>query len=232
MTNRITQVATCVSLTSGNYCSMRKIKDIPACNIGIGTFADLDGELMLVDGQYYQLRYDGNAYVPEPDAGTPFAVCADFQPTLHIDIPNPIDLATLQSVINAALPEHNLPIMFRVNAEFETVHYRSIPKQGEEFVPFPEVIKNQSQFHDENVSGVLVGFRFPQYFSAFNLVGYHIHYIDQERKRGGHILGLKIKSGRIDLAESSDFNLLLPGDNHKFTSSDLSSKSPVSFNSK
>ena len=37
--------------------------------------------------------------------------------------------------------------------------------------------------------GTLVGFWSPSYASHFDVPGYHFHVVDDDRRRGGHVLG-------------------------------------------
>src|SRR5215471_3827921 len=47
-------------------------------NLGIGTFNDLDGELVLLDGIVYRLRPEGSASVVADEIKCPFAVATTF----------------------------------------------------------------------------------------------------------------------------------------------------------
>jgi acetolactate decarboxylase len=49
-------------------------------DFGIGTFNDLDGELLMVDGEIYRLDADGIAHRPAPEVCTPFAGVCHFKP--------------------------------------------------------------------------------------------------------------------------------------------------------
>ena len=49
-------------------------------DFGLGTFNDLDGEMVGFDGTFYQLRSDGSVRPVTADQKTPFAVVTFFQP--------------------------------------------------------------------------------------------------------------------------------------------------------
>ena len=61
-----------------------------------------------------------------------------------------------------------------------------------------------------NTHGTIVGFRTPRYEEAVAVAGYHLHYIDDDRKRGGHVLDLTITSGTVSLCAITDLYLSLP----------------------
>ncbi len=57
----------------------------------------------------------------------------------------------------------------------------------------------------------MVGFRFPAYVEGIEVAGYHLHFVDAERRRGGHVLGSRSSGplrARIDL--SDDLHIELP----------------------
>ena len=45
----------------------------------------------------------------------------------------------------------------------------------------------------------MVGFRFPQYAQGIELAGYHLHFVDAERRRGGHVL--TCRTGRVEVRD-------------------------------
>jgi acetolactate decarboxylase len=49
-------------------------------DFGLGTFEDLDGEMVVLDGGIYQVRSDGKVTLVVEDIGTPFAVVVRFTP--------------------------------------------------------------------------------------------------------------------------------------------------------
>src|SRR5690606_41283338 len=46
-------------------------------DFGIGTLQGLDGELIVVDGEFWNVDFDGDAHLAPPDAKVPFAVLVD-----------------------------------------------------------------------------------------------------------------------------------------------------------
>jgi len=47
-------------------------------DFGIGTFDGLDGEMVLLDGNMYQIKADGKVYEPNLSVKTPFATICQF----------------------------------------------------------------------------------------------------------------------------------------------------------
>src|SRR5580700_7642042 len=55
-------------------------------DFGLGTFNDLDGEMVGFDGTFYQLRSDGSARPVAAEQKTPFAVVTFFRPEQELDV--------------------------------------------------------------------------------------------------------------------------------------------------
>jgi acetolactate decarboxylase len=53
------------------------------------------------------------------------------------------------------------------------------------------------------------------------VVGYHLHFLDDERRHGGHALDFRIEHGRAELSTQSELHLSLPR-TPQFLGSDLS----------
>ena len=49
-------------------------------DLGLGTFNNLDGEMIGLDGEFYQIKADGIAYPVDDLMKTPFAVVTFFEP--------------------------------------------------------------------------------------------------------------------------------------------------------
>ena len=62
----------------------------------------------------------------------------------------------------------------------------------------------------ENVEGTVIGFRCPTYVAGVNVPGYHLHFLSQDRARGGHVLGFELVTGRAQMDVLDRFVLQLP----------------------
>ncbi len=93
------------ALLSGVYEGSTTIADLlKHGDFGLGTFNELDGELIAFSSQVYQLRADGSARKAQPEQKTPFAVMTWFQPQYrktvdrghgqlpYLDCPLPVQL--------------------------------------------------------------------------------------------------------------------------------------------
>lgn len=157
-------------------------------DLGLGTFNALDGEMVALDGKFYQVRADGKVLQAAPDWKTPFANLVFFRPERRINIDKPLDLNALQALMDKQLPSKNLFYAFRISGLFSRIKTRSVPAQKPPYPPLVAVVKHQSVWNFENINGDVVGFRFPPYVKGLNVTGYHLHFLDKTRQKGGHLL--------------------------------------------
>src|ERR1700749_2193112 len=68
-------------------------------DFGVGTFNDLDGEMVGFDGGFYQLRSDGSVRPVTDDQKTPFTVVTFFRPEQELDVVQPMMKSDLMAAI-------------------------------------------------------------------------------------------------------------------------------------
>jgi acetolactate decarboxylase len=179
-------------------------------DFGLGTFNQLDGELIVFDSEAHQLREDGTARVCSKGQKTPFAVMTHFHPTMFGEIENPIEKNEVQEVINELIESPNLFCAFRIDGLFQRVETRTVPRQTKPYRPMLQSIENQPIFTFNEVRGTLVGFRCPEYVQGINVAGYHVHFITDDRNGGGHVLDYRLLSGKVAVAKISKLRIELP----------------------
>ncbi len=181
-------------------------------DFGLGTFNALDGEMIAFDGGFYQVKADGVAYPVADDQRTPFASVLFFRPTLRRPLNGPLDYERFQRLVDGLMEGPNLFYAVRVDGLFASVKVRSVPRQEKPYPPLDEVAKNQPVFHLKDVRGTLAGFRFPDFARGLNVPGFHLHFLTEDRKAGGHVLDLELVSGELAVDASARFHLELPRD--------------------
>ncbi|OBJ62081.1 alpha-acetolactate decarboxylase [Mycobacterium sp. 1423905.2] len=217
----IYQTSTMGALLNGVYEGDLTIRELLRHgNFGLGTFNRLDGEMLVLDGVCYQLRSDGSATKADLEERTPFAAVTWFQPDRIIDVPRPCDRAELKSLIDHALDSTNLMVAVRITGLFRSLRTRTVTEQHPPYRPFTEATQDQQEVTFTDVHGTLAGFRMPDYEQGISVAGYHSHFIDDERRHGGHTLDYELVRGTVEVAVRSELHLSLqrtPG----FLSADL-----------
>jgi acetolactate decarboxylase len=179
-------------------------------DLGLGTLNALDGEMIALDGRFYRADVDGAVHVVSPSAKTPFAVIAFFTPTAEVYLDEAQAQDELLARLDERVPDEAASWAVRIDGSFERVRARSVPRQEPPYRPLTEVVADQHVFELEDVAGTLLGFRFPDYSEGIEVSGYHLHFISEDRARGGHVLDFRTRSVRAWLDPSSDLHVELP----------------------
>jgi acetolactate decarboxylase len=179
-------------------------------DLGLGTLNALDGEMIAVDGRFYRADFDGAIHEVSPSAKTPFAVMVFFTPTAELDLDVLVSQEELLARLDERVPAGAPSWAVRIDGSFESVRARSVPRQKPPYRPLTEVVAEQHVFELRDVAGTLLGFRFPDYSEGIEVSGYHLHFISEDRSRGGHVLDCRAQSVRARLDPSSDLHVELP----------------------
>ncbi len=218
----ITQLSTIDAVLAGHYDGEMTIGDLlQHGDHGIGTFHALDGEMVLLNGEIYQVKADGKVYLPPKSATTPFAAAVHFRNDASIEVKKSTGLAEFVEIINRAAPNLNQFLAVKARGHFSRMKTRSVPAQTKPYPPLVEVTRHQPEFNLVNVSGTIVGFRTPDFTKGIAVPGYHVHFISDDRAAGGHILDFSMESGVIELDECNRMLLILPSGESAFANLDL-----------
>jgi acetolactate decarboxylase len=205
------QISTIDALLQGVYDGVLPVAELETHgDFGIGTFDGLEGEMIALDGNCYQVKTDGVAYPVSGEVTTPFATVTHFEADENFRFEEPANLTEIEDFLDYNLPSKNLFYAVRVDGNFSYVKARSVPRQEKPYPKLADVVSTQSVFEFENVSGTLVGFRTPEYVNGVNVPGYHLHFITADRRAGGHVLDLRMENGDAAIDITSAFYMELP----------------------
>lgn len=193
-------------------------------NFGLGTFNNLDGEMIALDGEFFKIKADsGQVYRVSKAEKTPFSVVTHFKPDTTITLTESMNFDRLQNFLNEKLPSKNIFYAFRIEGSFNFIKTRSVPKQNRPYPRLVDVVKEQPIFEFHNIDGFLTGFYFPAYMQDINVTGYHFHFLSKDKKRGGHLLECQTSKIIIEIDYILGFQMILP-DGSEFRNVDLTSK--------
>jgi len=192
-------------------------------DFGLGTFEDLDGEMVILDGEIYQVaervRHRSDDFL------VPFAAITPFRAAACFAIDNVATLKDIEFTCDQQRTSDNLFYALRLDGIFETIHARAVHAVPQN-TRLLDAAKTQSEFHFENIEGTLVGFWSPRYSSSFSVPGYHLHFISKDRTKGGHLLDCSARKLKTGIQVLSEYNIRLPNSG-PFLTTNLS-KDPAS----
>lgn len=207
----VAQVSTLAALKSGAYHGVVPVSALRQHGtLGIGTFHGLDGEMVMLNGEIWQVLADGRVQQPAKTATTPFAMTVPFSVDEFSPLPLHGDQKALENLVDRIAPDPDLFVAIKAEGSFLFVKTRSIPPQSPPYPPLATARKEATRFMAELIDGTLVGFRTPDWAKALNGGGYHFHFISDDKRVGGHVLDFAIASGGVKVDICHQFFLILP----------------------
>ena len=203
------QVSTLDALLAGDYdgrIDFRRLKRHG--NFGLGTFDALDGEMVAVDGVFYQVRVDGIATRVSLDQLTPFSAVTYFRANDSFRVRGATSCSELHELLLRRFPSDELLYAIKVTGRFTALKTRSVPAQEKPYPPLAEVIPQQQVVFDfAEVDATLAGFWLPSVLSEVNVAGFHFHAIMTDTMTGGHVLDCEIRDVEIELDYTNELQL-------------------------
>ncbi|MGA1790167.1 MAG: acetolactate decarboxylase [bacterium] len=178
-------------------------------NFGLGTFDNLDGEMVMLDGKIYQITSDGRVTLVDDHALTPFACVTFYNPLSHDETDQEMTYDAFLGWLESLLPSTNLFFAIRIDGVFSHVKVRSVPKQ-ESYRPLVEIAKEQPVFNFHDLEGTLAGFFTPSFMSSLNVPGLHLHFLSADLCHGGHLIECIPRKVRAGVQFINTLELSLP----------------------
>jgi acetolactate decarboxylase len=104
----------------------------------------------------------------------------------------------------------NLFSAVRVQGRFDEVRTRTVQRQAKPLPPLTEAAKHQAEKVFTDVQGTLAGFRTPTYAQGIGVAGFHLHFLRQDRRAGGHALDYQLRAGKVQICTVHDLRVELP----------------------
>jgi len=211
------QVSTINALLEGVYDGITSIGTLKKNgDFGIGTFAGLDGEMVELDNNFYQIKSDGKVYDVADSILTPFAEVTFFDPDQKEQLQQDMNFKEFEQYLDSVLPTTNAFYAIKIEGVFNYMKTRSVPPQQKPYPKLAVVAENQPIFEFQDIGGTIVGFRCPSYVDGINVIGYHLHFISSSKEAGGHILDFNIQDAIATIDYTSQLLLMLPGEDSDF----------------
>lgn len=187
--NKLYQISSYGALSSGHFDGRSPLSVVlNEGSNGIGTLDGANGELIIVSGKVFHADDKGQISQPVLDNKTPY--------TAVFDQKNGQTFESLDTLSN--LTELHTVIG---HGNFSHVKVGNKPKQTKPYrQTFQEILAGQPQFTTEDISGTLVGIYSPDSYADLTGHGWHLHFISDDEKFGGHVLEFEAGSVKFDVA--------------------------------
>ena len=210
------QVSLMQAFMHGEYDGVITVGDLKKHgDIGLGTFEGVNGEMIILDGVVYQAAADGSINVMNDNEKIPFATITKFDEDGKIDNINASNFNDLTSQLNKEIEKYGTNNMYviKIKGDFSNITVRSVEKQEKPYKEFTDVAAvDQKVFNHTDQTGTLVAVYFPEYMNELNMHGWHLHFLSDDKTKGGHVLGFNGLKGSGQIDEIHEFNMILPTD--------------------
>ncbi len=185
-------------------------------SIGLGTFENVDGEMIVLDGVCYRATEDGSVIPADSGMGVPFSVIDCFTPEREFDLGYAESITVLKQQLDLRVEEGfglNSIHVVRIDGEFPKIDARSESPYKSQHVTLKDVLSvTQKAFLFENIRGSLICVYFPDYMDGINAPGWHMHFVSEDRKCGGHVFDLIMTRGTAKLDKINSLEIRIPTD--------------------
>lgn len=208
------QVSLMQSFMHGAYDGVISVGDLKSNgDTGLGTFEGVNGEMIVLDGIVYQASADGKVNVMGDNEQVPFATVTHFDSNANINDISAKDFNDLTAKLDKEIEKFGKNNMYvaKIKCECSNITVRSVKKQEKPYKEFTDVAAvDQKVFNYTNQTGTLIAIYFPEYMNELNMHGWHIHFLNDAKDKGGHVLGLTMEKGSAEIDEIHDFDMKLP----------------------
>jgi len=204
------QVSTSGALVEGVYQGCVSVADLLRHgDFGLGTFDSLDGEMIVLDGVCFQALSDGSVHRASADALTPFAVVTTFTADRQARLSAAPSLGDFLADLDGMRDSDNSFVGIRAQGTMARIDVRAACRTHPG-VGLVEATAHQAEHSFEQLRGTLVGFWTPPYAESIGVAGYHLHFISDDRRHGGHVLGLRAQELDVEIHELNDLHFAIP----------------------
>lgn len=209
------QVSTLQALALGFSKSVITVKELLRHgDMGLGTFEDVDGEMIVLDGKCYRAKNDGNVVPAEDERGVPFASVCCFQSERLEKLGRMDTIDRLKEWLTLRIEEDfglNSMYAVRIDGEFSKVDARSESGTKAHHVTLKDALSvTQKAFVFEDIKGTLVCVYYPDYMDGINAAGWHLHFLSDDKKYGGHVFDISLAQGDAAFCRITSVEIQIP----------------------
>ena len=213
--NKMFQVSTLQALALGYSRAVIKVGELMRHgDTGLGTFEDVNGEMIVVDGYCYRADENGKVSEADSETGVPFSSVTFFNEDKNCNLDKVDSIEKLKNWLDLRIEEDfglNSMHIVRIDGSFKRVCARSESGYRAHHVTLKEALsETQRDFYFDDIRGTLVCVYYPDYMDGINASGWHLHFISEDRKSGGHVFDLSLENGTACFDKITNIEITLP----------------------
>lgn len=209
------QVSTLQALALGYSRAVIKVMELMQHgDIGLGTFEDVNGEMIVLDGHCYRADEKGEVTEADGGIGVPFSSVTMFSEDKSCELGSIDSIDKLKTQLDLKIEEDfglNSMHIVRIDGSFKRVCARSESGYRAHHVTLKDALsETQRDFYFDDINGTLVCVYYPDYMDGINASGWHLHFVSEDRKSGGHVFDISMEKGTAHFDKITNIEIALP----------------------
>jgi acetolactate decarboxylase len=193
-------------------------------DIGLGSYNGVDGELIMLDGTLYQVPSSGEVKVATDSMHIPYLNTTFFNKQASYEFVGKISYDSLRKLMHLHFTSPNFFYAFKIHGEFDSLKLGSLARQQKPYEHgLDSLLPTRPIFNYTNIAGSMVGFYCPDFMGDINVAGFHLHFLSDDRKAGGHVMEFTGKKLNAEMEKLTSYHFVLP-DNDEFQKANLEKK--------
>ena len=192
-------------------------------DLGIATLTGSNGEVIFVDGKAYHANEHKEFVELKGDELTPYATVTKFKADTTYQTKDKSSEDVFDEVKENMLSE-NLFSAVKISGVFKKMHVRMMPGQEPPYTRLIDSARRQPEQTETYVKGTVVGFFTPELFHGIGSSGFHIHFANDDRNFGGHVLDFEVEDVKVEIQNFETFEQHFPINDEIFNKTDIDYK--------
>ena len=210
MTNVLYQHGTLGTLMAGLLEGTASINDLlEHGDLGIATLTGSDGEVIFVDGKAYHANEHKEFIELTGDEMTPYATVTKFKADSSFKTSNKNQEEVFDEV-KKQMKSENMFSAVKISGTFKKMHVRMMPAQEPPYTRLIDSARRQPEQTETYVKGSVVGFFTPELFHGIGSAGFHVHFANDDRNFGGHVLDFEVEDVKVEIQNIETFEQHFP----------------------
>lgn len=118
----------------------------------------------------------------------------------------------------------NLFSAVKISGLFKMMHVRMMPGQEPPYTRLIDSARRQPEQTETYIKGTVVGFFTPELFHGVGSAGLHVHFANNDRNFGGHVLDFEIEDAKVEIQNFETFEQHFPINDEIFNKTDIDYK--------
>ena len=189
-------------------------------DLGIATLTGSNGEVIFLDGKAYHANEHKEFVELKGDELTPYATVTKFVADTSYETKDKSSEAVFAEIKEKMLSE-NLFSAVKISGLFKKMHVRMMPAQEP---PYTRLIDSARRQPEQTVKGAVVGFFTPELFHGIGSAGFHVHFANDDRNFGGHVLDFEVEDVKVEIQNIETFEQHFPIQDEDFINANIDYK--------